>query len=215
MPRRFGTNFAVPVGVRDEEDGGRHGPHPAIPSRSTPVRCRRVVIRRSAVAVPADPIGQDGAPMTLLPLPAEVSRLDGPAPDLARGLRLFECDPALVPCSSVSLRTWWPTAFGPRGRSCRAPDAGHADGTPRWGSRWPWASTRVVRVWTGPTCLRAGEGRGSIEAPAPDGIFRGLTTLRQLMAAPPVHAVVIADGPRFAWRGLSLDVVRSSSTSPR
>ncbi|MFC9694168.1 family 20 glycosylhydrolase [Kribbella sp. NPDC056951] len=44
-----------------------------------------------------------------------------------------------------------------------------------------------------------------------EGVFRGLTTLRQLIA---VHGTDIPcqriiDGPRFAWRGLSFDVVRT------
>ncbi len=45
--------------------------------------------------------------------------------------------------------------------------------------------------------------------PVLPGIFRGLTTLRQLMAGSSDRAVVIADGPRYAWRGLSLDVART------
>jgi hexosaminidase len=51
-----------------------------------------------------------------------------------------------------------------------------------------------------------------ISAATAEGAFRGLTTLRQLLTAsadgllPRAH---IADGPRFAWRGLSLDVVRT------
>ncbi len=54
------------------------------------------------------------------------------------------------------------------------------------------------------------EGDGIlIAAPGAAGIFRGLTTLRQLMASPPESDVVIADGPRYSWRGLSLDVART------
>lgn len=52
-----------------------------------------------------------------------------------------------------------------------------------------------------------------ISAATAEGAFRGLTTLRQVLTAsgesltlPPL---AIADGPRFAWRGLSLDVVRA------
>lgn len=56
-----------------------------------------------------------------------------------------------------------------------------------------------VRVW-GPTV---------------EGVHRGLTSLRQLIAAGAgdglarLPAATILDGPRFAWRGLSLDVVRT------
>ncbi|MDX3002994.1 family 20 glycosylhydrolase [Kribbella solani] len=51
--------------------------------------------------------------------------------------------------------------------------------------------------------------------PTPEAVHRGLTSLRQLISAhlhdgsavlPATH---IVDGPRFAWRGLSFDVVRT------
>lgn len=48
-----------------------------------------------------------------------------------------------------------------------------------------------------------------------EGVHRGLTSLRQLVAAnmsggvATLRAVRIVDGPRFAWRGLSFDVVRT------
>jgi hexosaminidase len=49
----------------------------------------------------------------------------------------------------------------------------------------------------------------------PEGLFRGLTSLAQLIATncsnrtSEIPAVRIIDGPRFAWRGLSLDVART------
>jgi hexosaminidase len=57
--------------------------------------------------------------------------------------------------------------------------------------------------------LRLEDGGMDIEAPTPEGIFRGLTTLRQILAAPSVPNLHIVDGPRFAWRGLSLDTART------
>ncbi len=48
-----------------------------------------------------------------------------------------------------------------------------------------------------------------------EGVFRGLTSLAQLIATnrsnrtSTIPAVRIIDGPRFAWRGLSLDVART------
>ena len=55
----------------------------------------------------------------------------------------------------------------------------------------------------------------TIRAAAPEGIFRGLTTLLQLAAttgstggAIALPATEILDAPRFAWRGFSFDVVR-------
>ncbi|TCC17507.1 hypothetical protein E0H58_37740 [Kribbella speibonae] len=54
--------------------------------------------------------------------------------------------------------------------------------------------------------------------PTPEGVHRGLTSLRQLISAhlqdgaAVLPAARIVDGPRFAWRGLSLDVVRTFHT---
>ena len=55
----------------------------------------------------------------------------------------------------------------------------------------------------------------TVRAAAPEGIFRGLTTLLQLAAttgstggAIALPATDILDAPRFAWRGFSFDVVR-------
>lgn len=48
-----------------------------------------------------------------------------------------------------------------------------------------------------------------LEAPRPAGLFYGLQTLRQLAADDgSLPVVTIADAPRFAWRGLHLDVGR-------
>ena len=49
-------------------------------------------------------------------------------------------------------------------------------------------------------------------AATPEGVHRALTTLRQLVVAAagePIPAVRIVDGPRYAWRGLSLDISRT------
>jgi hexosaminidase len=60
--------------------------------------------------------------------------------------------------------------------------------------------------------LRIEQGEVRIRATAPEGIHRGLTTLRQLIGTrqpvtlPPVD---ILDAPRFAWRGLTLDTART------
>ena len=52
-----------------------------------------------------------------------------------------------------------------------------------------------------------------IRAPRPAGLLRGAATLRQLLVrhdggSVTVPAVTIHDAPRYAWRGLSLDVAR-------
>lgn len=61
----------------------------------------------------------------------------------------------------------------------------------------------------------------TIEAMAAEGIFRGATSLLQLVAGNSLEtgstvylpALDIADNPRFAWRGLSLDVSRCFFTA--
>ncbi|MFT8808142.1 family 20 glycosylhydrolase [Gluconobacter sp.] len=57
---------------------------------------------------------------------------------------------------------------------------------------------------------------GRLEADGPAGVIHGLATLLQLVRAAPEGAVVerihIDDAPRFAWRGLLLDVSRHFDT---
>jgi len=62
-------------------------------------------------------------------------------------------------------------------------------------------------------CLTVTHESVALRAPRVAGLVRGLATLRQLVTRGEsglleVAAVVIEDAPRFAWRGLSLDVVR-------
>jgi hexosaminidase len=60
-----------------------------------------------------------------------------------------------------------------------------------------------------------------VRAAEPVGVARGLTTLIQLLAAAPpgrageiwLPAARILDAPRYAWRGLSLDLARTSLTT--
>ena len=57
------------------------------------------------------------------------------------------------------------------------------------------------------------DGRVVLRAAEPAGVARGLTTLLQLVASSTdkfrVPAARILDAPRYAWRGLSLDVART------
>jgi hexosaminidase len=64
-------------------------------------------------------------------------------------------------------------------------------------------------LWSESYELRIDRNGIVIAAPGRAGIFRGLTTLRQMMADPPDSGVVISDSPMYAWRGLSLDVART------
>jgi len=59
----------------------------------------------------------------------------------------------------------------------------------------------------------ARNGRVDLEARTPAGLVRAIVTLRQLIVTAPggvlrVPAVRIEDWPRYAWRGLSIDVAR-------
>lgn len=56
--------------------------------------------------------------------------------------------------------------------------------------------------------LVARGGTIDVRADHPAGVFYGERTAEQLRAAGPVPDQVIADRPRFAWRGLMLDVAR-------
>lgn len=64
--------------------------------------------------------------------------------------------------------------------------------------------------------LKIDTGQILIRAPQPVGILRGLTTLIQILGCSEmtggtivVPGARIVDGPRFAWRGLTLDLVRN------
>jgi hexosaminidase len=58
--------------------------------------------------------------------------------------------------------------------------------------------------------LSVGVGGVHVEGETPAGVFRGLSTLLQLVEQDPGRLPTgrIDDGPRYAWRGLMLDVVR-------
>jgi hexosaminidase len=58
--------------------------------------------------------------------------------------------------------------------------------------------------------LSIGPERVTITATAPSGLLAGAATLRQVLddAGPNVPCLEIVDAPRFAWRGLSIDVAR-------
>ena len=61
--------------------------------------------------------------------------------------------------------------------------------------------------------LEVGTSGATVSAPTTEGLFRGITTLAQLVTIDGegravLPAVVVQDAPRYAWRGLSLDVAR-------
>jgi hexosaminidase len=74
--------------------------------------------------------------------------------------------------------------------------------------------------WDERYSLAVDAGHAVVRALEPAGIARGLTTLVQLLATAPgagpagIHlpGMRITDGPRYAWRGLSLDLARTLLT---
>ncbi|WP_046530224.1 family 20 glycosylhydrolase [Cellulomonas sp. FA1] len=65
----------------------------------------------------------------------------------------------------------------------------------------------------------AGDGRVRLEARTVDGLVHAVVTLRQLLRPLPgggvqVAAVRVEDAPRYAWRGLSVDVARHFVSVP-
>ncbi|RYV50380.1 family 20 glycosylhydrolase [Pengzhenrongella frigida] len=147
--------------------------------------------------------------IALVPVPSSLVRVDGPAFRFGPGLRLVTGDTP----EEISLGVLAADLVGRR--------VGHpidlvmgADGEgqviafaldPQAGPAGAEAAERYALTVT--------DVRIEITAPTPAGLLRGLTTLRQLGVRGAdgvleVPAVVIEDGPRYAWRGLSLDVVR-------
>jgi hexosaminidase len=94
--------------------------------------------------------------------------------------------------------------------------AGELDELPGTAGLWPAGGEPADERYS----LLIDAGRVVLRAAEPAGVARGLTTLIQLAAtAPPgdageirVPAVRILDAPRYAWRGLSLDVARTFFT---
>jgi hexosaminidase len=99
-------------------------------------------------------------------------------------------------------------------------DDADLDGLPAPAGLHPAGTARDERyvLTIGPAGIR-------LRAPEPAGVARGLTSLLQLIAtaapaggAPadgvPLAVLRILDGPRFAWRGLTVDVVRRFSRPP-
>jgi hexosaminidase len=100
---------------------------------------------------------------------------------------------------TLTLESVVATAAGPQANGVPAAAGVRADGDPVDERHCLEITAEGIRIW----------------GPTPEAVYRGLTSLRQLISAhlqdgtAVLSVARIVDGPRFAWRGLSLDVVRT------
>ncbi len=93
---------------------------------------------------------------------------------------------------------------------------GRYDGTPSKGAIVLVLGGETAGSRAGAHSIEIGVDGAILSAPAPEGIFRGIQTLRQMLmagkkdrnATAVLPCVSITDQPRFSWRGLNLDTSR-------
>lgn len=173
-----------------------------------------------AAAVGEPPGGADlgGSTIPLIPRPARVTKTGGGVLDASRGVRPGAVDPSIGPLLQrfeSDLRAdglgWFDFET----------DAGPAmDVSVRTGPGLPdraleEASSGRLDLLDESHALRITHEGIVIDAAQPVGVFRALTTLRQLLQAahrregrPVLEPLEVSDRPRYPWRGLCLDVVR-------
>lgn len=156
--------------------------------------------------------------MPVIPAPVRVVPGDGVlrlGPEITVGYR----DPALAVvterfCSDLERRTGIRSQAMPRGSGVVVVGLGEV---PEPGARSvPLGIHPMRRPSDESYALTIGVGGVLVRASEPEGAARALTTLLQLAASTPPDAVGlitlsardVLDAPRFAWRGLSLDVAR-------
>lgn len=154
---------------------------------------------------------------SLLPLPLRAEARPGPLVPLA-GARVHALGGA-APLADVVAARLARTLGAPPATTATAP--AQADDVPEagvvelrlvtdpssWGLPPDVQADRAAESYR----LRVAAGRAVVEAVALPGLLHGATTLEQLAAQSPAQAVEpveVVDVPRFAWRGLSVDVAR-------
>ncbi|MCC8242719.1 family 20 glycosylhydrolase [Saccharothrix luteola] len=158
--------------------------------------------------------------LPLVPLPARITTQPGSVPLGTSGTVTVAVPPGLAPGVADWFRTW---AQRLHGLDVRATASGvpRGDVTVVVGAPVALGLTHLPPPdGVDPRAVGADERYRLtvrpdgvlVEAVGDEAAFRGLTTLLQLINARSVPAVVIEDGPAYAWRGLSLDVVRHYST---
>ncbi len=142
----------------------------------------------------------------LIPRPVHLTPGDGPTMPLTATTALHAAGAA------AAVATWLRDELARSGAAIAAPDAGDGqDGItlrldPGLAAVGPdWAQAETYR-------LTIDAGHATLTARAPEGLFRGATTLVQLAeqtgAGWRLPALAIDDQPRFRWRGLMLDCGR-------
>ena len=169
----------------------------------------------------------------VIPAPARFDAAAGPGFALRAGAVVTYADPGVAPivgrfCSELTRRTGLRLAPA---RSNQVPDEPSVTIELAAGDelRGLSAPAGLSPAGDDPSderySLAIDAGRVVVRAVEPAGVARGLTTLIQLVAAAPlarageigagefeVPAARILDAPRYAWRGLSLDVARTFFT---
>ncbi|WP_176611671.1 family 20 glycosylhydrolase [Actinomadura sp. WMMB 499] len=188
--------------------------------------------RRLRIAVPSEslrPLGETVADLLARLHAAETTVTagpDGPDGDLRLALGTPSGPAAIHPPQGTDPRT---AAFHPPAADIpttpTGPDAAAApaaaDLSGAAGSTAPSLAPADSTPAGGPTPFGGregyelvvdGDGRATVTAGDAEGLFRGAVTFAQLLQVDAdgfaVPRVRIADGPAYAWRGLSLDVVR-------
>jgi len=160
----------------------------------------------------------------VIPAPARFEGADGPGFAIRPGTVVAYADTGITPvverfCAQIARRTGLRLAPMP-GR--RAPDepavrielaaGGELAELPAPAGLSPGGDHAASERYS----LVIDAGQVTVHAAEPVGVARALTTLIQLAATSPgevrVPAARILDAPRYAWRGLSLDVARTFFT---
>lgn len=182
----------------------------------TASQCGRIVRRRVRGAVglllagsvlAGISVGKARAEVSLLPVPQSVSVPNGVAP-IGGGVQIvWDTRPTpLLQRAAARFTTRLAAIAGPAGQG--DPYVLHLSAGP---DRAYLSVDEKERY-----ALTTGAKGARLEADGPAGVIHGLATLLQLVRTTPDGAVVerihIEDAPRFAWRGLLLDVSRHFDT---
>lgn len=165
----------------------------------------------------ATPLGASNTLMNLIPRPRATVETAGLHCTITGSSGIVSRDPVLQPVTdwlvteAARLAALPLSATGGSGPSIAlALDAGLPADLATSGIRADGAASDLERY-----LLDITEDGVRIVGATPEGVFRGATTLLQLIAqardesGATLDAVSVADGPRFAWRGLSVDVART------